>query len=47
MSVARAEVVGLAPERVLLATAEPRWRQLDLAPDRTIEARLQLREHNR
>ncbi len=47
VSIARAELVGLAPERVLRATAEPRWHQLDLAPDRTIEARLQLRERNR
>jgi glutamate formiminotransferase / 5-formyltetrahydrofolate cyclo-ligase len=38
--ISRAELVGLVPESVLLATPPPRWRQLDLAPDRTIEARL-------
>ena len=43
-TIARAELVGLAPERVLLATPEQRWPQLDLARDRTIEWRLQLRQ---
>ena len=38
--VARAELVGLAPRAVLDAIAPDRWDQLDLAPDRTIEARL-------
>jgi glutamate formiminotransferase / 5-formyltetrahydrofolate cyclo-ligase len=42
--IVRAELVGLVPERVLLATAPARWRQLDLARDRTIEARLQPRD---
>ncbi len=43
--VARAELVGLTPETVLLATPEQRWRQLDLAYDRTIESRLRRRHH--
>jgi glutamate formiminotransferase / 5-formyltetrahydrofolate cyclo-ligase len=43
--VARAELVGLAPETVLLATPEQRWRQLDLAYARTIESRLRTRQH--
>lgn len=38
--VARAELVGLAPRRVLDAIAPARWPELDLAPARTIEARL-------
>jgi glutamate formiminotransferase / 5-formyltetrahydrofolate cyclo-ligase len=38
--VADAELVGLAPESVLVRTPEERWEQLDLSPDRTIEARL-------
>ena len=38
--VARAELVGLVPEAVLAAVAPDRWAALDLAPDRTIEARL-------
>lgn len=38
--VARAELVGLVPEAVLRAEPEARWEQLDLAVDRTIEARL-------
>jgi glutamate formiminotransferase / 5-formyltetrahydrofolate cyclo-ligase len=42
-TIARAELVGLAPERVLLVTPEQRWYQLDLALDRTIESRLRLR----
>ena len=36
----RAELVGLTPDAVLAAVPEARWAQLDLAPDRTIEARL-------
>ena len=43
--VARAELVGLTPETVLLATPGQRWRQLDLAYDRTIESRLRTRQH--
>lgn len=38
--VARAELVGLVPDAVLHATEPDRWDELDLAPDRTIEARL-------
>jgi glutamate formiminotransferase len=38
--VARAELVGLLPRVVLDAADESRWDQLDLAPDRTIEARV-------
>jgi glutamate formiminotransferase / 5-formyltetrahydrofolate cyclo-ligase len=38
--VAGAELVGLVPQDVLLAIAPERWDELDLAPDRTIEARL-------
>jgi glutamate formiminotransferase len=40
--VARAELVGLVPEGVLHAAPKARWAQLDLAPERTIEARLLL-----
>jgi glutamate formiminotransferase/glutamate formiminotransferase/formiminotetrahydrofolate cyclodeaminase len=39
-TVARAELVGLVPEAVVAATPEHRWSQLDLGPDRTIEAKL-------
>lgn len=39
-SVERAELVGLVPEAVLAATPAARWAQLDLAPERAIEARL-------
>lgn len=38
-----AELVGLVPEAVLRAVPADRWQQLDLAPDRTIEARLAVR----
>jgi glutamate formiminotransferase len=38
--VARAELVGLLPDRVLRAVDPGRWSELDLSPDRTIEARL-------
>jgi glutamate formiminotransferase/glutamate formiminotransferase/formiminotetrahydrofolate cyclodeaminase len=38
--VAGAELVGLVPAAVLDATPADRWEQLDLSPDRTIEARL-------
>lgn len=37
---ARAELVGLVPRSVLDRTPRPRWAQLDLAEDTTIEARL-------
>ena len=36
----RAELVGLVPQSVLDRTPRPRWPRLDLAADRTIEARL-------
>ena len=39
-----AELVGLIPQAVLDRTDPARWRQLDLAPERTIEAQLALRE---
>lgn len=35
------ELVGLLPEAVLQAVPRPRWTELDLAPERTIEARVQ------
>ncbi|MEI7746245.1 MAG: hypothetical protein WCJ28_01760 [Actinomycetota bacterium] len=35
-----AELVGLVPEAVLLKCPEARWAQVDLSPERTIEARL-------
>ncbi len=38
--VARAELVGLTPAAVLARVPERRWAELDLAADRTIEARL-------
>jgi hypothetical protein len=38
-----AELVGLLPETVLRAVPQERWAQLDVAPDRTIEARLAAR----
>lgn len=38
-----AELVGLVPRAVLDAVAPARWEQLDLGPDRTIEARLAAR----
>lgn len=43
--IARAELVGLVPEAVLRATPSARWADLDLAPDRTIEARLRAAGH--
>ena len=43
--VAHAELVGLVPEAVLAATPRDRWVELDLAPDRTIEARLAATGH--
>jgi len=39
-SIARAELVGLVPEAVLQRTPRSAWERLDLAPDRTIEARV-------
>lgn len=39
-SIERAELVGLVPDAVLRATPPDAWATLDLAPDRTIEARL-------
>jgi len=39
----RAELVGLVPQAVLDATDPTDWADLDLAPDRTIEARLRAR----
>ena len=38
-SIERAELVGLVPRRVLDAIDSHRWEELDLAPERTIEAR--------
>ncbi len=38
-----AELVGLVPEAVLRAVPRSRWDELDLADDRTIEARLDAR----
>lgn len=43
VEVAGAELVGLVPRAVLDRTDPARWSQLDLAPDRTIEARLERR----
>jgi len=40
---ARAELVGLIPADVLTAIPSRRWRELDLAPERTIEHRLESR----
>jgi glutamate formiminotransferase len=40
--VANAELVGLVPQAVLAATPKWRWEELDLAVDRTIEARLEI-----
>jgi len=42
-AIGRAELVGLVPEAALRATPESRWDELDLALDRTIEARLGMR----
>jgi hypothetical protein len=39
--VARAELVGLAPGAVLERIPRHRWRELDLDPTTTIEARLE------
>jgi glutamate formiminotransferase len=39
--VTRAELVGLAPAAVVEAAPRGRWEQIDLDPDRTVEARLE------
>jgi len=44
-AVAGAELVGLLPRRVLEAAPRHRWAELDLADDRTIEARLEALGH--
>ncbi|MCU1455105.1 MAG: Formiminotransferase domain protein [Acidimicrobiales bacterium] len=41
VAIERTELVGLAPAALLDATPATRWRELDLDPDRTIEARLE------
>lgn len=43
-AVARAEVVGLVPAAVLAAVEPRRWAELDLDPERTLEARLARRQ---
>lgn len=43
--IARAELVGLAPQSVLDAVDEKRWEQLNLSVATTIESRLQSRLH--
>lgn len=43
-AIARAELVGLAPAAVVEAVPRGRWAQLDLAEERTIEARLARRD---
>ena len=40
-AVAKAELVGLAPAAVLKRIPSHRWRELDLDPSSTIEARLE------
>jgi glutamate formiminotransferase len=40
LPVERAELVGLAPARVVRAVPRHRWAELDLSEDRTIEARI-------
>jgi glutamate formiminotransferase / 5-formyltetrahydrofolate cyclo-ligase len=40
-SVLRAELVGLVPAAVLHQVPSPRWAELDLDPDRTIEGRIE------
>ncbi len=41
VAIARAELVGLVPARLLETIPSSRWRTLDLSPSRTIEARLE------
>ncbi len=43
VDIVAAELVGLVPAAVLDRTDPDRWAQLDLSPDRTIEARLAAR----
>jgi glutamate formiminotransferase len=43
--IARAELVGLAPQSVLDAVDEKRWEQLNLSAETTIESRFQSRLH--
>ena len=43
VTIARAELVGLVPRAVLNTVPTERWTELDLAADRTIEARLERR----
>jgi glutamate formiminotransferase len=45
--IARSELVGLVPERVLAGIDPARWQQLDLSPERTIEARLERADYER
>jgi glutamate formiminotransferase / 5-formyltetrahydrofolate cyclo-ligase len=45
--IARAELVGLVPEAVRARIPRPRWEQLDLAGDKTIDARLRDRGSGR
>ncbi len=40
VAVARAELVGLAPLWVVAAVPQARWTELDLSPERTVEARV-------
>lgn len=42
-TIGRAELVGLVPEAVLVAVDPNRWGELDLSPQRTVEARLRAR----
>ena len=44
-TIARAELVGLAPQSVLDAVNQDRWEQLNLSVATTIESRLQRRPH--
>jgi glutamate formiminotransferase len=44
MPLARAELVGLVPQALLSTVPGDRWAELDLALERTIEARLRLRD---
>jgi hypothetical protein len=45
-AIARAELVGLAPQAVLDATKKNRWEQLNLSVETTIEFRLEHRPHD-
>jgi hypothetical protein len=46
VEVAGAELVGLVPAAVLQAVPRDRWDELDLAADRTVEARLGVRRRS-